>query len=222
MKTHATVIAVLACVVVTSLASAADDGETIYAGDYPRGRHLVVVKKEIRKERGWEDKDGTEVPFEAVRRSPASTKPSVYPEHLYEYSFIVRSEDEARPQVAGKLRMSTMPGEVERMQFAILDAFVYDDQLVVLFRSGRATYADVAILCPQGAGFVMRGGPPLVVDMRESGIWVVGGRIEGSPTDGDLHAFVTTHNPTSIGDRAFRLVSKDDKLSWVFDPGRSR
>jgi hypothetical protein len=194
-----------------SRAPAATDGETIYAVDIPGNRRLVVVKAEIPKETAREDSQGKLLPPEPGAQ---------YPDHVYEYSFIVRPADGASEQVVGRTRMGTFSGEVERMQFTIFDAFVFDDQLVVLYRSKRATCGDIAQLGPRGTGFLMALSRPLEVDARESGSWVIGGRLEGDPKAGDLRAIVTEYFRGQTVDKRFLLVNQNGQYKWTLEPAK--
>ena len=117
--------------------------------------------------------------------------------------------------------MGTLGGDVERMQFTIFDAFVFDDQLVVLYRSQRSTCGDIALLGPRGTGFLMALSRPLEVDARESGSWVIGGRLEGDPKAGDLRAIVTEYFRGQTVDKRFLLVNQDGKYKWVAEPAKA-
>ena len=146
MSLHVTATLITALIFAAGPASgqAAADDDIVYTVDLPGGRHLLVLKAELPKHEAKKDAEGKPIPEPGVQ----------WPEHSYEYSFVVQSADGRNRQVVGKKRMGTMPGEVERMKFSVLDAFVYDDQLVVLFRNGRGTFGDTAFLAGRGTAFL--------------------------------------------------------------------
>jgi len=187
---------------------AASDDDTVYARNLPGGRRLLVLKAELPKHEEKKDEQGRPVPEPGIQ----------YPEHSYEYTFVVQSADGKTRLTVGKKWTGTMPGEIERMRFSVLDAHVYDDQLVVLCRIGRATSGDTALVGAAGKGFLMHSAAPLVLDYVESGSWAIGGRLEGSPKAGDLRAIVTEDVLGQTIDRRFLLVNQDGHYRWVPEP----
>ena len=127
----------------THVPAAVDSGgEVIYARGYSGGRRLVVLKNEVPLKEVYPNGMPETEPSP---RNPAMVAQVIYPEHVYEYSFIVKSGD-GKSKAVAKAGCGTLRGEVERMKFEIYDVALYEDELVVLVRSGRVVLADVALL----------------------------------------------------------------------------
>lgn len=215
MKTTALTALTTALLVISTgpwVPAAANDGEgeTIYARTYPGGRRLVVLKNEIPLKDVYPDGMPATVPS---LRQPGTAAHAVYPEHAYVYSFIVQSAG-AKPQLVGKTGCSTLHGEVERMQFVIYDVALYDDKLVVLYRTGQLVIADVAMLDSNTGTFLERESLSLERDPRAGGAGLLGGRVERSQT-GEVSVVVVVYDRRGdIVNRRFRLKIKDGTRSW--------
>lgn len=198
--------AFIAFIGVVQAAGSTTDGEVIYAKNLADGSRLAVLKTEIPKER-------VEIP-----KLPADLVPLPI-EGAFEYTFQIRLKDGTFRNVHGKKQMVLLKGEVERMKFAVLDANEVDGHVVVLYKVGGLTFADLTTRNAAGEDeFVMGNDSLIIIDARGSGSFVAGGWMEGSIKEGSLRMFIAACVSGQPRDRRFLLSEKNGAYRWVKDP----